>query len=452
MDDGRLSALLLIWVGAVFALAVGRSWRRTPGTGLVLSYVLNLWMIHWLAPALYLLPWYQKFDQGIVEAGLEQSAYAITAFAFASLILTPFLLNFGLVRAAKPAPAIDTNPARAYLAIGAASYAVTSVGIAAIPSATAIVSTGQQLAVIGLALSCWHAWRQGSKGRLLCWLSLTMLLPFVTIVTRGFIGYGAVAAATVLIFVSGFIKTRFIAIAAGLLAAYVGLSVFVTYMRDRGEIRETVWGGQPMQARLTQLEKTIARFEWFDPSNVDHLAAVDRRLNQSFLAGLAVSRLSDSGAYAHGDTLWEALMALVPRALWPEKPVAAGSGNLVTEYTGLRFVAGTSVGIGHVMEFYVNFGTLGVVLGFLMIGVLVTTLDLAAAERLALNNLQGFVLWFLPGISLLQVGGSLVDMTASAAASIVVALITNSSLERVQGRRGGARRVSLSPALARSEP
>jgi hypothetical protein len=452
MPDSHLLTLLLIWVGAVVALAVGRSWRRTPGTGLVLSYVLNLWMIHWLAPTLYLLPWYHGVDQRIVEAGLEQSAYAVTAFAFASLLLTPFLLNFGILPAARKAAAIDANLPRAYLGIGAASYVALPLGIGAIPSATAIVSTGQQLAVVGLALCCWHAWRQGSRMTLLLWLGLTTLLPFVTIVTRGFIGYGAVAAATVLIFVSGFIKTRFITIATGILAGYVGLSVFVTYMRDRGDIRETVWGGQPMQVRLSQLEKTIARFEWFDLSNMDHLAAVDGRLNQSFLAGLAVIRLSDSGAYVHGDTLWEALIALVPRAIWPEKPVMAGSGNMVSEYTGLRFATGTSVGIGHVMEFYVNFGTLGVVLGFFMMGVLVTILDLAAAERLALNNLHGFVLWFLPGISLLQVGGSLVEMTASAAASIVVALITNKYLDRLQGRRGNIPRMSLSPALVRSKP
>jgi hypothetical protein len=452
MDDSRLATLLLIWLGAIFSLAVGRAWRRTAGTGLVLAYVLNLWLIYWLAPALYLLPSYHGFNQESVEAGLEQSAYGIAAFTFASVLLTPFLLNFGILPVARPARAVDANVPRAYLGVGAASYMALSIGIGVIPSATAIVSTGQQLAVVGLALCCWDSWRQGSRTKLLFWLGLTTLLPFVTIVTRGFISYGAVAAATVLIFVSGFIKTRFIAFAAGFLAAYVGLSVFVTYMRDRGEIRETVWGGQPLQARLAQLEKTIARFEWFDFSNADHLAAVDGRLNQSFLAGLAVNRLSDSGAYAHGDTLWEALMALVPRALWPEKPVAAGSGNLVTEYTGLRFAAGTSVGIGHVMEFYVNFGTVGVVFGFLMMGLLVTTLDLAAAERLAVNDLQGFVLWFLPGISLLQVGGSLVEMTASAAASIVVALITNKYLARLQRKHRDVRPVSLWPAVSRSQP
>ena len=82
MGDSRLSTLLLIWMGAVAALGVGRWWRKTPGTGLVLAYVLNLWMIHWVAPALYLLPWYQNFDQRIVEAGLEQSMYGVVAFTF----------------------------------------------------------------------------------------------------------------------------------------------------------------------------------------------------------------------------------------------------------------------------------------------------------------------------------------------------------------------------------
>src|SRR5207249_1516081 len=118
----------------------------------------------------------------------------------------------------------------------------------------------------------------------------------------------------------------------------IGLSVFVTYMRDRGEIRDTVWGGKSMQVRVSQLQKTASAFEWFDISNTEHLAQIDRRLNQSYLAGLAVTRLSDSGEYVHGKTLWEALIALVPRAIWPDKPIEAGSGSMVSEYTGLTFV------------------------------------------------------------------------------------------------------------------
>jgi hypothetical protein len=429
MDNGRLWTFLVCWVLAMITLGTRRSSRGMSVTGLVLAYVLNLWMIHWLAPALYLLPWYQGYDPLTVQAGLEQSTYGVIAFVFGSLLLTPFLFSLGLPRT-RAALTLDRRLPRAYLAVGAVFYALLSFGVGAIPSATSIVSTGQQLVVVGLALCCWYAWRVGSKSQLIFWLGLTLLMPLVTIVTRGFIGYGAVATLIVLVFVSGFVKARPMVFAAGLLLGYIGLSVYVTYMRDRGDIRDTVWGGQPMQVRLAQLEQSARNFEWFDISNVAHLQRVDGRLNQSFLVGLAVERLADGGDYAKGQTLWEALTALVPRAIWPEKTVQAGGGNLVSEYTGLTFAEGTSVGIGQVMEFYVNFGTVGVILGFMLMGVLVTTLDRAAAERLTSHDLHGFVLWYLPGISLLQVGGSLVEVSVSAVAGSVVAVVVNKYLDR----------------------
>jgi hypothetical protein len=429
-----LLPLLTTWLSVIAVLAMGRQRRKVQSTGLVLAYVLNLWMIHWIAPTLYLLPWYRRFPLPVVVAGLEQSTYGAIAFAFGSLVLAPFLLKVGLVPTAGASVPVDPRLPKAYLLIGAASYALLSLGVGAIPSATAVVATGQQLTIVGLGLCCWSEWRRGSRSRLIFWIVVTLLLPLVTVVTQGFIGYGAVAALTVLIFVSQFVKARPLVLTAGLLLVYLGLSVFVTYMRDRRNIRDTVWGGQPLQARLIQLQKTASDFEWFDYTNIDHLSAVDIRLNQSYLAGLAVSRLSDSGEYAHGQTLWEALIALIPRAVWPDKPLDAGSGKMVSEYTGLRFAEGTSVGIGHVMEFYVNFGTLGTIAGFLAMGTLITILDLAAAERLAANDLHGFVLRYLPGISLLQVGGSLVEVSVSAVASIVVAVLANKYLDWLQRR------------------
>jgi hypothetical protein len=260
-------------------------------------------------------------------------------------------------------------------------------------------------------------------------------MPLVTIVTRGFIGYGAVATLSVLIFVSRFVRSRALVFVTGVLVVYLGLSVYVTYMRDRNDIRETVWGGQSFEDRFAQLGNTAANFEWFDVTNVEHLVRVDNRLNQTYLVGLAVNQLSGTDGYARGRTLWDALIAIVPRALWRNKPVQAGSGDLVSEYTGLTFAVGTSVGIGQVMEFYVNFGTPGVVIGFALIGLLLGLLDIAATHRLTAHNLHGFVLWFLPGISLLQVGGSLVEMTSSAAASVFVAVLANKYLDRLQRKR-----------------
>ena len=124
-----------------------------------------------------------------------------------------------------------------------------------------------------------------------------------------------------LIFISGFVKPRALVLVTAILVGYLGISVFVTYMRDRGEIREAVWGGQSMQIRVSQLQKTITDFEWFDVSNAEHLRHVDGRLNQSFLAGLAVIPVG-SGDRARRHPVGGA-GRLGSRALWPDKPLAA---------------------------------------------------------------------------------------------------------------------------------
>ena len=86
--------------------------------------------------------------------------------------------------------------------------------------------------------------------------------------------------------------------------------------------------------------------------------------------------------FARGETIWHAIIAPVPRALWPNKPIVAGSGDLVSRYTGIMFAEGTSVGIGPVMEMYVNFGSAGVFVGFIVIGLFLGYIDFRAGESL----------------------------------------------------------------------
>jgi hypothetical protein len=432
MEDSRLSELLLLWLLAMLAFVVVRGRRKTEGTGLVLAYLVNLWIIHWVAPALYLIPGYQNNDLRIVEAGLEQSVYAVIAFVIGSLIIAPFLRGCGIAPKAIGTHNPDQYLPKAYVWTGVVFYMLLSTALGSMPTATAIIATGQQLIIVGISLCCWKAWREKRRGVLAAWLALSLLMPFATIVTRGFIGYGAAATFSVLVFASTFVRSRFVVAVVALVLGYVGLSVYVSYMRDRGEIREVVWGGQSFSDRVDRVSATFGKLEWLDLSNREHLDRIDNRLDQSALVGAAVTRLSDLGGYAHGETFWEALLALIPRAIWPDKPIQAGSGNIVSQYTGVQYSAGTSVGVGHVMECYINFGTLGVVVGFLILGAIVTVLDLQAAERLGTNDLHGFVLWYLPGLSFLQVGGSFVEVTSSAAASIFVALMANKVLDRLQ--------------------
>jgi hypothetical protein len=244
-------------------------------------------------------------------------------------------------------------------------------------------------------------------------------------ISHGFASYGTAATLAFLAFVGTFYRPRWWKLAlVGFLIGYLGLSFYVSYMRDREAIRETVWGGQRLSNRLDQLSMTLGDFEWFDLSNHRHLERIDDRLNQNHLVGAAVNYL-ESGLqnFAHGDTLGQALIALVPRALWPGKPIVAGSGNLVTTYTGIPFAEGTSVGIGQVMEFYVNFADVGVVLGFFIIGTIITILDWSAYQHLKQGNWGRFLCWYLPGLSFLQVGGALVEVTMGAVSAAVLSLL-----------------------------
>ena len=76
---------------------------------------------------------------------------------------------------------------------------------------------------------------------------------------------------------------------------------------------------------------------WFASTNVEDLSALYLRLNQNYFVGLAARRIQeDQVGYLYGRTIWEGVEALVPRVLWPDKPVFGGSGDIVADMTGLH--------------------------------------------------------------------------------------------------------------------
>jgi hypothetical protein len=75
------------------------------------------------------------------------------------------------------------------------------------------------------------------------------------------------------------------------------------------------------------------------------------------------------------------------------------------------------------MEWYVNFGSAGVFGGMLLMGLIVGWMDRNAAARISRGDWGSFALWWLPGLSVLQVGGSLVEAVSGGFASLAVALL-----------------------------
>jgi hypothetical protein len=424
--DAELRTLLVVWAVAATFVVV-RQWRSNAGVGLVFTYVLTFAAMHWLAPVIYLAPWYLGGRLDYTVEGLRQSTYGLLAFAAGSEIALAILRRLQSDPAASAGTvAIDTRLVNLYLLIGGALYVVVFPLAGRLPSATAIVSTGSTLAVVAVCLKCWNAASMGRRLAFWFWLAATATLPIITVVGQGFLGYGLAAMLTVFAFVASFYRPRWRVVVLGALVAYLGLSVYVTYMRDRRDIRNVVWSGSAMSDRLAQLRNTFSDVEWFNPDDQTHLARVDARLNQDLLIGAAVVYIEGGSAdLARGETFAAAVLALIPRAIWPNKPMTAGSGTIVSDYTGFTFAEDTSVGVGQVLEAYINFGEAGVVGLLLVIGALLTAIDRLAYTRLAAGEANRFVLFYLPGLSLLQIGGSLVEITSTAGAGLVVAAIIN---------------------------
>jgi hypothetical protein len=429
MDDG--SGLLVYGVmGWIIAglVMIYSQWKTQLGTvGLGTMYLLNLALNHFLGGVIYLLPWYSTPIAHDVELGFEATTYALLSFTLGNAILTPLIVRItGWPHIRVTDQNNDPVLAKIYLGIAFISYFVLIPVLGQLPTISAVLSAGWTFLVVGIGLLIWHAYQQQNWRQFLYLLALLPLLPFLTVITQGFIGYGTVAILIVVTFVATFYQPRWHVAIAAVLGVYLGLSVFVTYMRDRTDIRDTVWRGATISSRFDRLAATFSQFELIDFNNQNHLMLIDLRLNQNYLVGAAVEHLSNGrGTFANGETILNSILALVPRAIWPDKPFRAGSEGLVAEYTGLRFAEGTSVGLGQVMEFYINFGYPGIVGGFIFLGVLIGLVDKGAAARLKENDWRRFTIYFLPGLGLLQAGGSLGEMTTTAGSALVTSVVVN---------------------------
>jgi hypothetical protein len=347
------------------------------------------------------------------------------AFTIGSVSLGPWLLRAKLSRGyLRHSPPLKLRVAKLYVVVGFVCALVLQPLLGRVPTVAAVIAAGWNLVAVGLGLGAWVAWQEGRRGALLGWAGATLCVPLVTILSVGFLGYGVTSAVAVLALVATYYRPRWKVVVAMLILGYLGLSFYVTYMRDRDDIRDVVWGRESVLSRIDQLYLTISAFEWFDPYDDAQLGRIDDRLNQNYLVGAAVDFLSSrSEDFANGETMVDALRALIPRAVWPDKPLVAGSMGLVSRYTGIEFTEDTSVGLGQVLEFYINFGTGGVIVGFLMLGAILAILDAEAGRALAAGDWRAFTLWYLPGLAFLQVGGSLVEITSSAGAATATALL-----------------------------
>lgn len=173
---------------------------------------------------------------------------------------------------------------------------------------------------------------------------------------------------------------------------YLASNSYVTYCRKHGLGQEI--------SMSTRMELGKSFFD-SDRNEVEDVNATQNwwtRLNYANVQSFAM-REFDYGS--PGDSVELALIAPIPRILWPEKPIIESGTGLYKRLTGQE---SASFGIGFFTEAYWNGGWWYVILSAAAIGWVFGTVTLAFAKEQSVGNL-----WVLP-ISLLWVrSGARVD-------------------------------------------
>lgn len=291
-----------------------------------------------------------------------------------------------------------------------------------LPTVTGLIDRGSTVWMLGALLGLRSAVQRGSAIGSWIWLAVLAAFPTSVLLYGGFLSYGAQAVIVVLSPLAITAKSKWRLIGSVGIILFFGLTVFANYFINRDKLRDVLWSEATLEDRIDVVTDVIKNFEWFDPGNESHRDALNQRLNQNYFIGIAAERIKQQDSnYIYGRSVWEALLSLVPRFIWPEKPVFGGSGDIVAEMTGLELSTSTSWGVGQVLEFYINFGTPGVILGFFLLGWLIRLLDFQAAAAETNGDFRGALCFFLPAVALIQPTGSMVEITGGAGAALIMA-------------------------------
>ncbi|MBV8728832.1 MAG: hypothetical protein JO336_03390 [Acidobacteriia bacterium] len=391
--------------------------RGQTHVGCQLAFLAAFWIIYLAGPLVYLVPGYCGPSPEFEVPGALVCLYGLAGFAVGSVFLSK-LFRIRPLKDAGPAVAVPSGLRNKLLILGMTFLVCTRLG-AVLPGLQSIFSGGQQLMGVAAVLNIWEAARLKEYRKVVLWTGLSFIFPLETIVNEGFFSFGLLLQAPVLVFAATCIGKRnyFRVGVFSMVGIYLGLSLFVTYFRDREEIR-ALSGGR-MSSRLERVTQTFENFELFSIQKPKHLDPISGRLNQALFVGAGVSYMQTTQGWAHGSTLVTAALHIVPRILWKDKPWSGGS-SLLTQYTGLVFSEGTTFAMGQVLELYVNFGPWMVFFGYVVMGALVARMDVAGSNALKTGNFQTFLYCFLIAQAIQNVGNDFIFSTGNSATGIVL--------------------------------
>jgi hypothetical protein len=430
IDHNAAYLLCILWFALLLILFFEA--KTKPSSGLTLIYATQLSILHLPGGMILLVPWYEYYPRVWTFLGFQITNFGLIAFV-AGVLFARFALPSATIAPKQPNPLATRRLGAWLIAIGFGFTILISQAnfLFQIPSVSALLSATWLLGAPGLCIYMHSFILNGDKIPPHVYL-IALGFPALSMILLGFLGFGI----TYVIFLICFsISRRYFPKLAFTLApaiVYIGVSFFINYFAQRSDIRDAVWGEKALSVRADAVSVIFTDFQWFDPGDFFHLRALDDRLNQNWLVGAAAESLEFGHTeFLGGKSLSLALVAWVPRAIWINKPSVAGSGGLATQLTGLTFAESTSVGVGHILELYGNFGDTSLYIGMFIIGFILRAIDLRATEYLEKNNIVMWVRWVIPGIALTNAGGQFSETVSGVATLIILGYLLQFSITRL---------------------
>lgn len=403
---------------ASFVLLIGLLRRSRLSLGLPIAYLFNLLFNHVPGALAHMMSSSELTPTDYTETGIRYTAIGSVAF----------LVGVWVVHLSRGRQFFGWEVARrqevATFCLFGGLVATYALGVfRSVSSIGAVVEQSGFIWVFGVLLGLREALQRGVSIKILLWLAAMFVYPTITLMAGGFLSFGSTP---VFIILGGLIistrKTLRVVVGISVISILF-LHLFLSYFANRADIREAVWGGARIETRLESVARIFADLKFIDFDDHAQMQALDSRLNQNYFVGLAAERINQGiVAYTKGRSFSDGLIALVPRLIWPDKPVYAGSPGIIMEMTGFHVNDSTSYGVGNVMEFYINFGIPSLIGGFLFLGLLFGWLDRQAAVAEQTGNLGLAMACFLPVVAMNNPIGSIVELTAAGFSSYLAAL------------------------------
>lgn len=270
------------------------------------------------------------------------------------------------------------------MCIGAAGYVLTPI-TRFIPTVHAIWSIFFEWLNVGIIISGFYSGVTRRYKVVLLSLAVFFPLALVRVVGDGHVGaLGLFVIHFGLVFLLAR-KVRLPHLALlGLFTVALG-PVASTWFQIRGFVRQGAIQGNAVQRVMTLVDLFLIYYQPFDIDGYRMREVLFLRFDMGEIYSAQVRTQPESVPFQYGRTVSENLLVtLVPRILWPDKPVRVGGTAFVSKFTGMYEEGeegAVSVGMPINFEFFANFGPLGAAVLTGLYGYLCARLELNIFRR-----------------------------------------------------------------------